>query len=172
MGLAGGIALVAIGLLLLPRLARALRSPPVVVFALELSLGFAVLATLTPTALALQAPVEAGGTCDLGRFGLPPLDELTSINDTSRNVALFVPFGLCLGLLSWTRRAASLVVLAYALPFVIELLQLLLPALGRGCQGADVVDNALGLPIGLVTGILLRLAAGSRQGHGAAGVGP
>lgn len=138
---------------LTPRAARSLDSGRLVVFAVLLALGVVVLATLTPTAGAISDPTTAFEWCDLDRLTLPPPSELLAVNDTLRNVLLFVPLGFSLGLLTRSRRAATLVVLAYLLPFVIELIQLLLTPLGRGCQSADVVDNALGLTIGLLTAL-------------------
>ena len=141
---------------LAPRLGRRLHASRPLAFTLSLSLGFVLLATLTPTTDALGglgAPVMG---CDLGRLTLAPPSELLSINDTPRNVMLFVPLGLALGLLQRTKLTAALIVLAYLLPFIIEGLQLVLTSLGRGCQSADVIDNATGLTIGLVAGSGLR----------------
>ena len=41
---------------------------------------------------------------------------------------------------------------AALLPFAIEFVQLAATPLGRACQGADVVDNMLGLALGLAAG--------------------
>jgi hypothetical protein len=146
-------------LVLTPSVARALHSGRLVVFVMLVSFGGIILAALTPTAVALSGsgvPIEA---CSLERLGLPPMAELTTVHDTLRNVLLFVPLGISLGLLARTRRAAILVALAYVLPFAIETVQLTLPSMGRGCQSADVIDNAIGLTIGLVVGATLRQAA-------------
>jgi glycopeptide antibiotics resistance protein len=99
-----------------------------------------------------------GGTCDLSRMGLAPLHELLHIDDTSLNILMFIPFGTAVGLLGRSRQMAVLIVVAIALPFVIELTQLLVPALERGCQSADVIDNLTGLALGLVFGVLGRWA--------------
>ena len=144
--------------LLMPATARALRTRPPVALAITVSLGFVVLATLTPNAAGLAGETVHG--CNLARVGLPPLSELTAINDTIRNIVLFMPLGFTLGLLPRTRRTTAVIGLALAAPFVIETLQLLLPSLGRGCQSADVIDNAIGLAIGIGAAILLRLAHG------------
>jgi VanZ family protein len=85
---------------------------------------------------------------------LIPFAELTRINDSSLNVLLFVPLGIAIGLLAWSPRAAAILVAGLLLPFVIEATQAWLPALGRGCQSADVVDNITGLVVGLVIGRL------------------
>ena len=155
-------------LLLTPTVADALRSNRLVVFAMLISFGGVVLATLTPTSVALSVGAPQAEWCDLDRMALPPLSELLAVHDTLRNVLLFIPLGLTLGLLGRTRRAGAMVIAAYALPFVIETLQLALPGMGRGCQSADLIDNAIGLTLGLVAGGTLRIAADqiSRQGRG------
>ncbi|MGD8487346.1 MAG: VanZ family protein [Chloroflexota bacterium] len=145
-------------LVLTPSLARALHSSRPVVFVMLVSFGGIILAALTPTAVALSGSGVPNEVCSLDRVGLPPVAELTSVHDTLRNVLLFVPLGVSLGLLARTRRAAILVGLAYALPFAIEAVQLAVPSMGRGCQSADVIDNAIGLTIGLVIGATMRQA--------------
>ncbi len=50
-----------------------------------------------------------------------------------------------------------MLLVAIALPVAIETTQLVIPALERGCQSADVFDNLTGLVIGLVLGTLARL---------------
>lgn len=144
--------------LLMPVTARVLRARRPVALASSVSLGFVVLATLTPNAAGLAGETVHG--CNLERIGLPPISELTFINDTIRNIVLFVPLGFSLGLLPSTRRTAAVIALAFAVPFVIETLQLFLPSLGRGCTSADVIDNAIGLAIGIAAAIVLRLAHG------------
>jgi len=140
-------------LILTPSLARALHSNRLVVFVMLVSFGGIILAALTPTAVALSGSGVQNEVCSLERMALPPVAELTTVHDTLRNVLLFVPLGVSLGLLAKTRRAAILVALAYALPFAIEAVQLAVPSMGRGCQSADVIDNAIGLTLGLVVGL-------------------
>jgi VanZ family protein len=143
---------------LTPTVARALATRSAIVLAMLMSLGIVVLATLLPTSEALASADTRFEWCDLERLTLPPPSELLAATDTLRNVLLFIPLGMTLGLLTKTRRAAILIALAYALPFVIEAVQLLLSPLGRGCQSADVIDNALGLTLGLATALVLRWA--------------
>ncbi|MCW2546248.1 MAG: hypothetical protein JWN96_708, partial [Mycobacterium sp.] len=76
------------------------------------------------------------------------------LGDTSLNVILFVPLGLAIGLLGRSPATARMLVAVLALPLAIEAIQSLLPMLGRGCQSGDVVDNLLGLGIGLALGML------------------
>lgn len=139
---------------LTPAAARVLESRRTVVFFVLLSFGAVVLATLTPTADFVAGP-EPGAGCDLGRLGLPPLSELTTVNDTLRNVLLFVPLGFTLGLLERSRASLTLVLLAYLLPVAIEASQLMVAPLRRGCQSADVIDNAIGLTVGLAAALII-----------------
>ncbi len=69
---------------------------------------------------------------------------------------LFVPLGITLGSLPWSRRSLATVAAAFLLSVVIESFQLLVPVLGRGCQSADVIDNTMGLVIGLTVGASAR----------------
>jgi len=148
-GLAVGVPVI---LAITPRAARALAAHRLLVFAVLMALGVVILATLTPTSVALAGSDLSAGFCDLGRLGLPPRSELLAVHDTLRNVMLFVPLGFTLGLLPRNPRTGALIVVAYALPFAIEMIQLAAPAIGRGCQSADVIDNAIGLTAGLIAG--------------------
>ena len=68
---------------------------------------------------------------------------------------LFMPLGIVLGLLPATPRNLALTVSFFLLTIAIELTQALVPALGRGCESADMVDNTVGLIIGLGFGVTL-----------------
>jgi VanZ family protein len=108
---------------------------------------------------------EIGPGCDLTRVGLASLEDLSSFNDASLNILLFVPLGAAIGLLPGSRRKAAIAIAAILAPFAIELFQLLVPQLGRGCQSADVVDNLTGLVLGLAAGTAGRwlvVSSGSR----------
>ena len=119
-----------------------------------------VAATLTPLHGDLNF-AAVGGTCDFSRMGLAPIRDLLRMGDTSLNVFLFMPLGIAIGLIGRSRPKAVVLAGAIALPFVIETTQLLVPALDRGCQSADVFDNLTGLAVGLIVGTLLRLLAAS-----------
>jgi hypothetical protein len=125
------------------------------------SAGITLAATLTP----VHAPLDAGAgglfACDFARVGLPPLDDLPRINDTSLNVLLFVPHGITLGLLPRSARRVAVILLAVALPFAIEITQAVLVPLNRTCQSADVFDNLTGLAVGLLLGSVAGAVAGS-----------
>lgn len=140
---------VLVGLGVARRVARRLRTDVAIAFALIVSFGVIVSATLTPLRGDFNF-AAVGGTCDLSRLGLAPIGDLLRIDDTSLNIVMFIPFGIAIGLLGRSRRKAILIVFAVALPFAIETTQLLVPALERGCQSADVIDNLTGLLVGLV----------------------
>jgi hypothetical protein len=137
------------------RLAARLQTRRSIAALVVLGFGLVISATLMPTAAALDG-VPSDGVCDTSRLGLASIEELTRVNETSLNVLLFVPLGLGVGLLPWSRAAAVAAAAAFSLTFLVEAIQLLLPALGRGCQTADLVDNLMGLAIGLAVGLLAR----------------
>jgi hypothetical protein len=147
------------GLILARPIARRLATTRWVAFLLVASLGLIVGATLTPLLDALEG-VPSDGICDTSRQGWADLATYTRINSSSLNVALFVPLGVALALLPWNRATAALVVGSLFLPIVVELTQLLLPVLGRGCQTADIVDNTTGLVLGLAAGYLAKRVLG------------
>lgn len=140
--------------------ARRLGTRRLVATLLLFGFGVVMAATLVPDAEALNG-IASDGVCDVSRIGLAPIRDLTRISNISLNVLLFVPLGVAVGLLPRTRAAAVVTVAAVSLTFVVEGIQLVVTALGRGCQTADMVDNLLGLVIGLVIGILARPVASS-----------
>jgi hypothetical protein len=116
-----------------------------------IAIGVVVAATLTPQAAAFEG-VRGSGSCDMSRLGPADLGGYLEAGETLGNVLLFLPLGIGLGLLPTSRTRAALLALALSLPFVVEGVQMVLPALDRACQGADIVDNLLGLGIGLAVG--------------------
>jgi hypothetical protein len=159
---------VAISLVLFRPLARALRAPRPVAFLILLGIGGIVALTLTPGDDAFSPfnvqdcfvrwvpPIGVGRVLNLGERGL--------------NVLLFLPLGLGLGLLPRSRTKLALVAGAVALPFVVEGIQYLAPALDRSCSTVDLVDNLTGLLIGLGVGLVGRfvLSLSERGGPGPA----
>jgi len=131
---------------------RLLGARPILGRAIVISLGIVLAATLTPQREAIESGALSTGNCDLSRVGLAPLARLRTLNDVSVNVLLFVPLGTAIGLVPSSRRKIAVVMVAVALPFAIELTQLLGPVLDRACQSADVVDNLSGLVLGLAVG--------------------
>ena len=127
---------------------------------LLMALGLVLMATLPPTGATLAGSGSYEEACDLSRMTLPPFSELLRPNATSLNVFLFVPLGIALGSLPWSQRSLATVAAAFLLSLVIELFQLSVPILGRGCQSADVIDNTMGLVIGLTVGASARWILG------------
>lgn len=132
-----------------------------VAFGVLCALGLTLSATLTPLG---DMAVEIGrsGACDTSRVGLPPLGQLRGVNDTSLNVLLFMPLGFSIGLIPSRGPKTMLIVAAMALPASIEVVQLLVPSLGRGCQTADVIDNVAGLLLGFGAGVVTMCMGGRR----------
>ncbi len=155
-----------IGRVVAERVGRGLHVARGLAFALVLSLGLIVSATLTPSpeafayAVGGTGPPEIHETCDLSRIGLPALESLASMNDDSLNILLFLPLGTSLALLPGSRRKAGLVVGAFAMPVAIETYQLALAHFGRACQASDVADNVTGLVVGLVVGLVFGAVVG------------
>ena len=135
--------------------AKRLHTKRSVAVLLLFGFGFVLSATIVPTDAALDGEIS-DGICDLSRLGLAPVDELARINATTLNVLLFLPLGVAVGLRPGARRSLLVALAAASLTFVVETIQLLLPVLGRGCETADIVDNLLGLVIGLTLGMMLR----------------
>ncbi len=110
------------------------------------------------------------GVCDLRRLGPGTLDELLSFGEATLNVLLFVPLGLCIGLHPVAGRRLVALAGGAALPFVVELVQLELPELGRYCDGMDIADNLLGLVLGFAAGYGLLALARLVRGPARAGL--
>jgi hypothetical protein len=135
-------------------LGRALGVRRALAWAIVVSLGIIAAATLTPQLQALESGAMGSSSCDLSRLGPAPLDELLRPTESLGNILMFIPLGVTIALVPRSRRKATLVVFAIALPFGIETTQLLLPVLDRACESADIVDNLTGLVVGLGGGVL------------------
>ena len=122
-------------------------------WAIIVCLGIILSATLTPLRGVLDPSAIAGAGCDLSRFTPPPMWVLLHLDDSSLNVALFIPLGIAIGLVPTAGPRTGLLIVSVALPFAIEITQLIVPLLDRGCQSGDVVDNLSGLFVGLVIGV-------------------
>src|SRR5450759_446303 len=142
-------------------LGRALGVRRAVAWAIVISLGIIAAATLTPQSEALAFGARGSSSCDLSRLGLAPLRELLQLSDSGGNILMFIPLGATIGLVPRSRRKAAIVIVAIALPFGIETIQLLAPALDRACESADVIDNLTGLAIGLAGGVAAGRLAGA-----------
>jgi len=152
---------VAIGLVASGGVGRALGVRRALAAALIVSLGTILSATLTPLRAALQFGAVGTGSCDFSRIGLAPLSELLRFNDTSLNVLLFMPLGVSIAFMPRSRPVVIILVAAIALPFAVEMTQLLVPWLDRACESADVVDNLTGLVLGLAGGAVVGRLAGA-----------
>jgi hypothetical protein len=132
---------------------RLIRSPAWVVFMGIGSLGLIAAITLTPTPTAIFAP--AVSTCVVESLRPPHLYQLISPNETSLNVALFVPLGAACALI---RRWGQVVVAAFLalwVPFGVEAVQYAFPELHRVCSTSDIMANLTGLAIGFIGALLL-----------------
>ena len=150
---------VVVGLAVTPAVGRALGVGRGVAWALVLSLGIILAATLTPGSEILGPGARGPAYCDFSRIWLPSWGELLTFYDTGGNILMFIPLGAAIGLLPRSRRKAAIVVGAIALPFAIETTQLVVPWLDRACESADVVDNLTGLVLGLAAGTVAGWAA-------------
>lgn len=131
---------------------RAFSVSPRLGFLLIASFGLVLSATLSP-----GGPGSIGsGACDLTRTGLPSWNELVRPGEILLNTLLFVPFGSVVGFLPPRSPRLAAVLAAYGSPVVIEAVQLIAVPLGRQCQSGDVIDNILGLSVGLLVGSAAR----------------
>ncbi len=153
---------VVLGYITRHRAARWLGVSPLIAWALVVSLGMIVSATLTPVHEVAPSTGPHLPGCDLSRIGRASLSDVLRLGETSLNILLFIPLGAMTAIGPGGRRKFLLTAGAVLLPFVIEGIQLLATPLGRSCQSADVVDNLTGLLIGLALGSIVatvRLAA-------------
>jgi hypothetical protein len=166
-GLRPGIAIaIVFGLVVSGRLGRAIGVSRFIAWALVVGAGLIIAATLTPSAEAIRYGLHGSGSCDFGRLTPASLDEILMFGETGLNVLLFIPLGLAVGLVPRSRTKLLLVAGSVALPFVIEMIQLTVTSLDRECQSADVVDNLMGLVIGLALGTIFGAAYESTAGTG------
>lgn len=135
---------------------RLLRAHWVVGFLLLLALGGVVTLTLLPDTRGpfWENSRYAVQACVLDGAGPRPLSELLTATQSSLNVALFVPVGLAAALAGTRPRALLVLLGAVALPFAVEWVQYVVPALGRACDAQDVWDNLFGLALGGCAGLL------------------
>ena len=78
-----------------------------VAWAILVAFGVIVSATLTPLRGALNFGAVGTGTCDLSRIGPAPIGQLLRLDDTSLNVALFIPLGIAIGFASLARSSTG-----------------------------------------------------------------
>ena len=151
----GAVAAVVLSLAAGDRLGRWLDVRRATATALLLSFGLILAGTLTPQWEAIANGARGTGTCDLSRLGPPSLEDLAKFYDAGLNILIFIPLGATIALAPRSRRKALLLACAIALPVAIETIQMLVPALDRTCESADVVDNLIGLGGGLAAGTIV-----------------
>ncbi len=148
-------------------LAGFLGTRRVIALLLTMSVGLILFATLTPVTPDLDAGIAPRGQCDLSRVTIASWSTLTTYRAPSLNIVLFVPLGFALGLLPRTSRNVAIVLGAFLLTVLVEATQSLVSELGRGCESADIVDNTMGLAIGLAAGLVVTVVAQRSRGPNA-----
>jgi hypothetical protein len=133
-----------------------------------MSLGLVVSATLTPSRAAILFGTLGSGTCDLTTFGPGTWWDLTHFGEGALNIALFMPLGASIALCPPTRTRRLAILGTALLPVSIELIQLVAVGLDRQCQAFDVVENLLGVVVGLAVGVAGR-AVSQPVGGGSGG---
>jgi len=140
------------------RVGAALAMPRWAATLLVVAVSAIVAVTLTPQRFDVTAPDPLAPLPQIG----PDLDAATVpwwgwlLNDRTLNVALFVPLGLGVALIG--RRSPRRVLTAAALlvPLCVEVVQHVTPWLARDSQWQDVLDNTVGVALGLTAGFALR----------------
>jgi hypothetical protein len=137
-----------------PLVGRALRVSVFHGWALVMSFGLILSATVTPSREAILSGATGSGVCDLSSIGPGTWWQLTHLDEVTLNIILFVPLGISLGALPNSDVKVGLIAWAFLLPLLIELLQLVVVALDRACQSIDLADNLVGLAVGLGIGLV------------------
>lgn len=164
--LPGLIVSLVVGLLTARWVGRRLAVHPAIAVLMALGLGLVLAATLTPLRDALEDGAVGPGVCEMSRWAPIPPWRWLRLSDATLNIFMFMPLGVAIGIVPSSRLKVGLIVGALALPFAIELIQLSVPILARGCEMADVVDNLTGLVFGLLVGSLLGWVGIGRSGPG------
>ena len=133
-------------------IAKWLKVPVWVTAGLLIGLSLVLAATWSPAASGVSGPCL--------RSIQPPVDprDLISRSDNAMNTWLFVPLGFFAALASFRR--SWIILVAFAMPFVVEFGQRILPVLDRRCQFQDLVDNTWGLILGAAAGLVVGFAVG------------
>lgn len=152
----GLLLVMAVAVLLFRPVAKVLGMPRVMALGLVAALGAILVITITPSAWG--NPWSAGGSCDLGiRSPLETAQLLSEFNQRTANVLLFIPLGFCSVFARRPLAAAGLVMCGFALPVGIELVQYSITSLGRSCDSADLLDNTMGMAVGVLLGLTCRI---------------
>lgn len=143
---------------LAPPVARLLRTDRRRAWLLVFTVALVLAAEATPLRGPFGLDLVTQRPCDLGRRWFATLAEFTAMGDVTFAIALYVPAGVAIALLPITWRPVVAVLGVLALPGLIELLQLAVPTLARGCESGDAIDGLTGLGIGLGIGLGARFA--------------
>lgn len=126
-----------------------LESSPLVSGLLVLGAGLVIAVTLTP--------VDASGSSAWRSFGTgSAVVPDWVVSDRFANLLLFVPLGIAAGLVGRVDARRWIVVAVLLSPLLVEGLQAVLPILNRGPQWQDVLDNTLGVLVGLAVAWAIR----------------
>jgi hypothetical protein len=142
---------------LAPTVARLLRMDRRRAWLLLFTIGLVLAVEATPLRGPFGLDLTAQRPCDLGRRWFATLPEIAAMGDVTLDIVIYIPAGVAIALLPMTRRSAVAIAGVLALPGLIEVLQLVVPTLARGCQSGDAIDGLTGLGVGLGLGLVVRL---------------
>lgn len=126
-----------------------LESSPLVSGLLVFGAGIVIAVTLTP--------VNAAGSSAWRSFGTDSaLVPDWVVSDRFANLLLFVPLGLAAGLVGRADLRRWVVLAVLLSPLLVEGMQAVLPLLNRGPQWQDVLDNTIGILVGLGAAWVIR----------------
>jgi hypothetical protein len=144
--------------------ARVLRIDRRLAWFLLFTVGLVLAAEATPLRGPFGLDLTVQRPCDLSRRWFATIAEITAMRDVTVDIALFVPAGLAIAFLPRTWRATLALAGVLVLPGLIELFQLVVPALARGCESGDAIDGLTGLGIGLALGLVARVGRWALRG--------
>jgi hypothetical protein len=154
---------VVVAILVAPLVARALGTHRSIAVLFVVSLGAIAAATILPTSGGFDWTAGGVARCDVDGRWLASIDRYLRPTEESLNVLLFVPLGIAIALLPWSRRSVAIGLALFALPVAVESTQWLAPVLGRDCAMPDVVNNTVGLGIGFLVGLTVRAITGGAR---------
>ncbi|MET0820621.1 MAG: hypothetical protein ABWY58_06630 [Aeromicrobium sp.] len=149
--------------LVAPLLGRRLGVPPMTAWFFCTALGGFAALTLTPSGSALEG-YRQGSTHFSASLVWPTVEQLTSTNDVSLNVAAGVTLGAAGFVMSRARRHWAPLLIVVVAPVGAEVVQWTVPQLGRsGFLLVDVLDNWIGIAVGTAVAALITVAATPRS---------
>ena len=142
---------------LAPPVARLLRIDRRLGWLLVITIGLILVVEATPLRGPFGLDLTAQRPCDLARRWFATLPEITAMGDVTLDIVLYIPAGVVIAWLPVLRRSMIVMAAAVMLPGLIEVVQLVVPTLARGCQSGDAIDGLTGLGVGLGVGVVVRL---------------